>query len=166
MMHQSNSDREETVSDDEAYRLLRALWELQHAIGRTSRAMARSAGVTLEQRMLLRHIGRFPGLTASQLVEHFVIDAGTVSTLLAKLERAGLVERRPGSRDRRRVEVGLTEAGHRLNQSVPQGLYVAAREVVAKLGGDYLESARRVLLALTERIDRDGSQLRERADRE
>jgi MarR family transcriptional regulator, organic hydroperoxide resistance regulator len=74
-----------------------------------------SLGVTAPQRMFIRCIGKYPGLTASQLAAQFHLDLGTVSAALTRLELKGLVRRRRSFRDRRRVALGLTEKGRTID---------------------------------------------------
>ena len=54
------------------------------------------------------------GLTVRQLGDRLLLDSGTLSPLLARLEHAGLVERSRSVGDGRSVHVHLTEAGGRL----------------------------------------------------
>jgi MarR family transcriptional regulator, organic hydroperoxide resistance regulator len=94
---------------------MRGLWQLNHALERVSRRMEVSLGVTAPQRMFIRCIGKYPGLTASQLAAQFHLDLGTVSAALTRLELKGLVRRRRSFRDRRRVALGLTEKGRTID---------------------------------------------------
>ena len=53
---------------------LQRLWRLNHAIERLSMRMDRSLGVTTQQRLLLRCIGRTPNATAGQLAKLLHVD--------------------------------------------------------------------------------------------
>ena len=53
-------------------------------------------------------LGRFPGLTASELGERTVMDKVSVSRAVKKLEIKGLVEVNPHQQDRRRRLLNLT----------------------------------------------------------
>ena len=54
------------------------------------------------------------GLTVRQLGDRLLLDSGTLSPLLARLENAGLVARSRSTEDGRSVHVHLTESGERL----------------------------------------------------
>jgi len=98
---------------------LRRLWRLEHALAQLSKRMERRLGITAPQRLIVRCVGRYPGITAGQLATTLHVDPGTVSAALRRLEARGLLERRRDPRDRRRVVLGLTRVGHALDQPGP-----------------------------------------------
>jgi DNA-binding MarR family transcriptional regulator len=59
-------------------------------------------GLTRAQWRALHRIERVPGLSQSQLAEDLDMEAIAVGRVLERLERAGVVERRPDPDDRRR----------------------------------------------------------------
>ncbi|MEU5875229.1 MarR family winged helix-turn-helix transcriptional regulator [Glycomyces sp. NPDC047369] len=92
-----------------------------HALFRVARAHRAAAG------RLLREIGLYPGQEVmlglladhgdtrqSRLVLELGIDPSTVTKMLQRLERAGLVERRPDPADRRVSVVAVTAEGRGL----------------------------------------------------
>jgi DNA-binding MarR family transcriptional regulator len=127
---------------------MRTLWRLNHGLERLSRRMEAAWGVTAQQRLIIRCIGKFPGMTAGQLARQFHLDAGTVSTSLARLERKGLVQRRRAERDRRRLTLGLTAAGRSVDQ-VAGTLEHAVAALLKTSSGDDVAATRRVLDTLT-----------------
>jgi DNA-binding MarR family transcriptional regulator len=52
-----------------------------------------------------------PGIAQIELGTHLGVDKASIVALLDRLERAGLIERRRSTRDRRRQGIFLTEAG-------------------------------------------------------
>lgn len=56
--------------------LMRGLWRLNDALEQVSRRMEATSGVTAQQRMMLRWIAKYPGMTASQLAAQFHLDGG------------------------------------------------------------------------------------------
>lgn len=91
------------------------LWAVDHDIQTVSKGMAKRLGVTGPQRMVVRISGRFPGLTAGKLAQILHVHPSTLTGILARLDRAGIIERRPDPRDRRIVQIGLTPIGRALN---------------------------------------------------
>jgi len=61
----------------------------------------------------LRRGGAPYELSPSQMSEHLMVTSGGLSLMLDRLERAGLVRRRPHPEDRRSVLVSLTDDGLR-----------------------------------------------------
>lgn len=90
---------------------LRVLWSLNHALETTSSDMQRRFGVTAQQRMVLRIVGVLGPSLAGRLSRVLHVHPGTLSAMLARLERRGLVQRTRDATDARRVVVSLTEAG-------------------------------------------------------
>jgi DNA-binding MarR family transcriptional regulator len=103
---------------------LQVLWRTSHALERRSRRMEKAIGLTAPQRVLVRFLGRFPGVTAGQLAQALHVDPGTLSASVRRLEARGLVERRRDPIDTRRVTLGLTRRGRALD--VPRGDTVEA----------------------------------------
>lgn len=93
---------------------LRGVWELAHALERLSKQMERNLGITAPQRLVLRCLGTYPGMTATQLSELLHLDPGTISTHVRRLVQKRFVARRVDSTDRRRVQLALTPAGREL----------------------------------------------------
>lgn len=116
-----------------ALEFLRRLWRLDHALARRSRRMELELGVTAPQRLVLRCIGKYPGLTAGQLARLLHLDPGTVSAALRRLEARRLLVRRRDPRDRRRVVIGLTRAGRALDVSAPGTIEHAVERLLADL---------------------------------
>lgn len=95
---------------------LQRVWQLNHALEKLSSRMVKRIGVTAQQRLIIRCIGKYPGMPAGQLATVLHVDPGTVSAALNRLETKGLVERRRDSRDKRRAFLGLTAKGRGLDQ--------------------------------------------------
>lgn len=95
---------------------LQRLWQLNHALEKVSSRMEKRLGVTAQQRLILRCVGKYPGLTAGQLASLLHVDPGTVSAALNRVERKGLLARGRDPRDKRRASLGLTAKGRALDQ--------------------------------------------------
>jgi DNA-binding MarR family transcriptional regulator len=95
---------------------LQRLWQLNHALEKVSSSMEKRLGVTAQQRLILRCVGKYPGMTAGHLASLLHVDPGTVSASLSRLEIKGLLERRRDPRDKRRASLGLTAKGRALDR--------------------------------------------------
>ncbi|MBL8743284.1 MAG: winged helix-turn-helix transcriptional regulator [Myxococcales bacterium] len=106
---------QERVPLDPVLGFVADLWAVNHATERTSKRMEAVIGVTAQQRVLIRIVGRHPGISPGQLATTLSLDAGTISAAIRRLEARGLFERRRDPRDKRRVALGLTAAGRKLD---------------------------------------------------
>ena len=95
---------------------LRRLWRLNHALEKHSSRMDQRLGVTAQQRLVIRCVGKYPGVTAGQLAALLHVDPGTASAALKRLEEKRMVERRRDPRDKRRVALGLTARGRQIDR--------------------------------------------------
>lgn len=79
-----------------------------------SESAAQAEGITPLQYLVLLHVKGFPGrdwATVGELAERLQSRQHGVVALVTRCEAMGLVERRPSTTDRRRVEVHLLPAG-------------------------------------------------------
>ena len=132
---------------------LQHLWQLNHALERTSLQMERTLGVTAQQRLFVRCIGKYPGMTASQVALVLHLDRGTVSVGLRRLARKGLVTRRRDPRDNRRVSLGLTSRGRALDRTDPATIEFAVQQLIGKVTPSDLERVKAVLRRLSEDLE-------------
>jgi len=129
---------------------LQRLWQLNRALEKASSHMERTLGVTAQQRLALRCVGKYPGMTAGHLAALLHVDPGTVSASLARLESKGLLERRRNPQDRRRASLGLTAKGRALDRSAEGTVeHVVARLIEVVPAAD-IASMVRVIQELTD----------------
>jgi DNA-binding MarR family transcriptional regulator len=95
--------------------------ELRPVLLRLARELRReihSLGVTGGQMSILAAISHAPGITASAVAEQERVSAPAMSNHVARLEKAGLIERTREGLDRRRVGLSLTAEGQKVLRSV------------------------------------------------
>ena len=73
-------------------------------------------GLTYTQYIVLLVLWEKDGLSVSEIGERLMLDNGTLSPLLKKLEQAGYVSRQRSREDERMVAINLTEAGKTLQE--------------------------------------------------
>jgi DNA-binding MarR family transcriptional regulator len=142
----------------EVLEFMRLLWAISHGMQKTSKHMARRLGLTGPQRLGLRLIGRFPGVAAGELAHLLRLHPSTLTGILERLERQGLIERRPDDNDRRRVHLFLSAKGQRANQPSAGTVEAAVKIVLARLGERRVATAAQVLEALAEQLMHPGRQ--------
>lgn len=89
-------------------------------------------GLSVTEWRVLAILGRFAGITASEITARGAMDKVTVSRAVRRLEDKGLVTRTARSDDRRRMALELTRMGVRLfNAVVPEALAYEQRLLAA-----------------------------------
>ena len=84
-----------------------------------SRRLARQAELTASQILLLQYVAQQGQALPSAIAKAIELKQATITVLLNKLEKIGLVVRRRDTEDRRRVWVKLTAAGHKVLEQSP-----------------------------------------------
>ncbi len=93
-----------------------ALYAASRASTAAYREALADAGLTYPQYLVMLALWEQDGLTIRQLGERMLLDSGTLSPLISRMEAAGLVARNREARDARSVTVALTDAGHELRE--------------------------------------------------
>ena len=83
-------------------------------------------GLTYTQYIVFLVLWEKDGCTVGELCEKLMLDNGTISPLLKKMQQAGYIERTRSASDDRVVVITLTEAGRALQEK--------AKNVPAKVG--------------------------------
>src|SRR5919108_2503988 len=152
----SNGPPEEQEDDDKGPPLgavldfMRLLWAVDHSLQSASKRMVATYGITGPQRLVVRIVGRFPGISAGRVAEILHVHPSTLTGVLKRLEARSVLQRRPDPRDARRALFMLTAKGRKLDtvrtgtveQAVRRVLLKdplkvgAAQEVLASLSGE------------------------------
>lgn len=107
-----------SVSDN----VLISLRRIIQAIDLHSRQLARQHGITTPQLIILKQIQGKEAMTVSEVARQVSLKQATVTDILNRLERKGLVLREKDTNDRRRVLVKETDAGKKLLKTAPSPL--------------------------------------------
>jgi DNA-binding MarR family transcriptional regulator len=135
---------------------LRALWALDHALQSASKRMEATLGVTGPQRFVVRMIGRFPGISAGEVSALLHVHPSTLTGVLKRLERRGLVVRRADPADARRALLELSAKGRRVDALRAGTVEAAARRALVRLTPAALRQTRGVAEAITAELERLG----------
>ncbi len=103
-----------TVDAEITWLLHRAAQRMRTVTGN----QAEKHGLSLRDHIVLSALDKTPGLTQVELAKTLGLDKTTLMSQLDRLERHGLIIRRPDPRDRRARIPELTEAGDRLRAQV------------------------------------------------
>lgn len=102
--------------------VLRALRRILRATDLHSGHVLRQTGLTATQLQVLHTLSR-EAMTAGELAREMCISQATLSDVLDRLAHRQLLTRQRQERDKRRVVVTLTEAGHTLLAATPNVLH-------------------------------------------
>src|SRR5438445_1197808 len=98
-------------SKDLFMQVLRPLVETYFAFIRRDDPHIRSLGLTPSQFDVIATLGDTPGMTCKELSEKTLVTKGTLTGVLDRLEKKGLIGRVPSRKDRRSTHIRLTPKG-------------------------------------------------------
>jgi DNA-binding MarR family transcriptional regulator len=107
-----------------------AAYSVAHAFNRVYKPLLDPLGLTYPQYLVLLVLWEQDDLAVKEIGQLLHLDSGTLTPLLKRMERAGLVQRRRDERDERLVRVTLTSKGQDLQAPVAE----ARREVACATG--------------------------------
>ena len=106
------------LKDDPYLQVLRPLVEAYLAFSRIDSRHIRSLRLTPSQFDVIVTLGDTTGLTCSQLSSQTLVTKGTLTGVLDRLEKKGLIKRESVTSDKRRTKIKLTEKGSVLFRKV------------------------------------------------
>lgn len=118
-------------------------------LGSSARQVERRSGVTNAQLFVLQILARDGDQKVGELAARALSRPNAVSSVVARLERSGLVRRTRGATDARQVLVSLTARGRAVaarGPAPPTARLIAALEL---LGEDHARAITRALTPLT-----------------
>lgn len=99
-----------------------ALRKILRATELHSRDLAQSAGLTAVQLRVLQVIGETGCTTAKAIAVRMGVSQATVTALIDRLVRQGMVVRDPSKRDRRQIDIRITDKGASAVNLAPDAL--------------------------------------------
>ena len=122
-------------------------------IGLRRQFVASGLDVTPEQWVVLFRLSQRQGLSQSELGERTVKDKTTVTRILDRLEKKGLVTRRRDVNDRRSQRIFLTDQGVTALDALMPLVRRYGAEVFADIGADDRETLLRLFRHIEARLD-------------
>ena len=99
--------------------VLAVLRQIIRRIDLHSKKLVQQHGLTGPQLIILRELGRAEEMPVGQLARMIDLSHATVTSILDRLEKRGLVSRNRSTVDKRRVMVGITEPGNTVLAGAP-----------------------------------------------
>lgn len=136
----------------EVLEFMRLLWAVDHGLQSTSKRMESSLGITGPQRLVLRLVGRFPGITAGNLAHILHVHPSTLTGVLKRLEKRGLLERKSDPLDGRKALFALTDSGRALDIPSTGTVEASVQRVLSRMSRTRILHTQDVLTALAEEL--------------
>lgn len=137
---------------------MRLVWELDHELHARSKQMESTVGISGMQRLVIRFVGRTPGMTSGELASLLHVHPSTLTGVLARLEERGYLAREKDPEDGRRVRLRLTDRGKTIDRSRAGTVEAAVSEAIEGVSPADLEAAGRVLRAIAQGLRDKGSE--------
>ena len=107
-----------------------ALYSASLAMTRLYKPLLDALGMTYPQYLVMLVLWEQDGLSVSELGERLLLDSGTLTPLLKRMESSGLLTRQRDAHDERRVYIRLSPAGREMKAraaSIPGCILHAAQ---------------------------------------
>jgi MarR family transcriptional regulator, organic hydroperoxide resistance regulator len=128
-----------------------AVYSTAHAFNRAYKPLLDRLGLTYPQYIVMLVLWERDGVPVKHIGERLLLDSGTLTPLLKRLEAAELVKRTRSTEDERQVLIALTPRGQALKEkarAVPQAILAASACSVAELS-----AMKNELVALRDRLN-------------
>jgi DNA-binding MarR family transcriptional regulator len=132
------------------------LKQAQHALRTAMDRALRERGLTTPQYAVLSALEDQPGLSNAELARRAFVTPQTMNSIVALLERAGLVERRPHAQHERVRTIVLTPAGAELVQSCHEAVERIEQRMLAPLSDAERAQLATLLRTCAKAIQSDG----------
>lgn len=132
---------------------MRLLWSVEHGLQRMSKKMEGELGITGPQRLVLRVVGRFPGLSAGELAHIVRLHPSTITGILQRLVAGGLLERKRDPNDSRRARLRLKPSAVAYTKSSAGTVEKVVTQALKRTGASNVRAARKVLAEIAQRLN-------------
>jgi len=132
---------------------LRLLWGIENCLQSTSKRMAASIGITGPQRLALRIVTRFPGISPKEVANLLRLHPSTITGVLQRLERKGLLAREPHATDGRRAHLHARPAAAKYTRGSRGTVEAAVARVLGRMPPASVRRARLVLSAIIDELE-------------
>ena len=125
------------------------LTKAQQSVHQLFKAELIPHGVTPGQYSVLKCLWKDNGQTVKQLAEHLYLDSSTVTGILDRMEQKGLIKKKADPKDRRALQVLLTEKGQDLEEPLSQAILNANKKALQEMNDKEYESLKELLHKLS-----------------
>jgi len=134
---------------------MRLLWNIEHRLQSASKVMETRLGITGPQRLVLRVVARCPGISAKELAHVVRLHPSTITGILQRLSKRGLLLRAPDPADTRRVRLRVQPAARRFTRRSTATVEFAVERALKRMPVSSVTAARTVLAAIAASLETD-----------
>jgi DNA-binding MarR family transcriptional regulator len=145
----------ETLGLDPVLDFMRLLWSVEHGLQSTSKRMEATLGITGPQRLVLRIVTARPSLSAGELARIVHLHPSTITGILQRLIRKGLLRRQRDRRDSRRIRLHAHPAANGFVEASTGTVESAVTRALGQIPTHRVRHAREVLAAIAEALTDD-----------
>lgn len=138
----------------ETLQFMQRLWDLAHALDVRSKRMAITVGVTGPQRLVIRVIGQLREPTATDIAATLMMHPSTLTGIVSRLAKQGLITRTQDDADRRRSRFALTAAGMKVDRERKGTVEAAVRRALVRADANTVASTERMIELLVAELER------------
>jgi MarR family transcriptional regulator, organic hydroperoxide resistance regulator len=135
---------------------MKQLWAVDHGLQTISKRLESQHGITGPQRLVVRIVGRTPGISAGALAQILRMHPSTLTGILRRLETRGILNRKSDPNDARRALFALTARGRKVDTLKTGTVEAAVRRVLAKQPNE-AAVAQKLLAALATELESDST---------
>jgi DNA-binding MarR family transcriptional regulator len=132
---------------------MRLLWRVEHGLQATSKRMDAQLGITGPQRLVLKLVSQFPGLSAGDVARVLHLHSSTITGILQRLVEKGLLVRDSDRHDTRRAHLRLRARAAGLARRADDTVEDAVAQVLERTPPTHVRHARAVLRAIAAALD-------------
>ncbi len=118
-MVKGSNDTDQQLVEPVFIHITKRLRQIAHAINKHSKYLQEKYHITVPQIICLREIYEHGPISFSALTKIVALNNSTVTGIVDRLERQGLVQRTRTSADRRQIHIVITEKGVEFLQNTP-----------------------------------------------
>jgi len=139
-------------NQSELEHLSHQLLELYDKINSWEHSVVKGSGLSPAQMHAIEVIGHRQDMRMKELAERLGITTGTLTVTVDKLEKKGLVLRKPHQHDRRSWLISLTESGRRIFSQHDRFHLDFTKDISADLNGEEVETLSTLLSRVLARM--------------
>jgi len=135
---------------------MKQLWAVDHGLQTISKRLESQHGITGPQRLVVRIVGRTPGISAGALAQILRMHPSTLTGILRRLETRGILSRKSDPNDARRALFALTARGRKVDTLKTGTVEAAVRRVLARQPSE-ASVAQKLLGSLATELESDSA---------
>ena len=140
MLHKHLESQTDKMVDPLFISITKRLRQIAHNLDKHSKFIQERFYVTVPQVITLREIYEHGPLSFTQLTEIVSLNNSTVTGIVDRLERRGLVRRERTSTDRRRIDIAITNEGLDFLRTVPPPIQQSLVEGLERMDQEKVET--------------------------